>query len=56
LRHSAGFDGIADFDAALSDPQNPTQLAARFDCGDHLHLNDTGYGVMADTVVKMLRS
>lgn len=55
LRQAAGFDGIADFDAALSDPHDPTRLDARFDCGDHLHLNDAGYGVMADTVVAMFQ-
>lgn len=55
LRTAAGFDGIADFDAALSDAREPTRLDARFDCGDHLHLNDAGYAVMADTVVAMLQ-
>lgn len=55
LRNTAGFDGIADFDAALSDPVDPTRLDARYDCGDHLHLNNAGYGVMADTVVEMLK-
>ena len=55
LRNSADFDGIADFDAALSDPLDPTRLNARFDSGDHLHLNDSGYGVMADTVVGMFQ-
>lgn len=55
LRNTAGFDGIADFDAALSDPGDPTRLNARFDSGDHLHLNDAGYGVMADTVVEMFQ-
>ncbi|MBD1554109.1 GDSL-type esterase/lipase family protein [Pseudomonas typographi] len=55
LRNTAGFDGVADFDAALSDPRDPTRLAARFDCGDHLHLNNSGYRAMADTVVAMLQ-
>lgn len=55
LRNGAGLDGIADFDAALSDPTEPTRLDARFDSGDHLHLNDCGYKVMADTVVAMFQ-
>lgn len=55
LRNTAGFDGIADFDAALRDPSDPTRLDAKYDCGDHLHLNNSGYGAMADTVVDMLQ-
>jgi lysophospholipase L1-like esterase len=43
-------DGVVDFDAALRDPANPTQLDPRYAGPDHLHPNLLGYQVMADTV------
>lgn len=43
IRHSGTFDAVADFDAALRDPQNPTRLAPEFDSGDHLHPSLAGY-------------
>lgn len=50
LRSSGAFDALADVDAVLRDPDHPSQLAARFDSGDHLHPNDAGYAAMADAV------
>lgn len=47
IRHSGAFDAVADFDAALRDPQNPTRLAPEFDCGDHLHPSLAGYARLA---------
>jgi hypothetical protein len=37
IRESGAFDGVADFDAALRDPEIPTQMRAVDDCGDGLH-------------------
>jgi lysophospholipase L1-like esterase len=50
IRESGAFDGIADFDAAVRDPEIPTQMAARWDCGDGLHQSDAGYCHMADVI------
>jgi hypothetical protein len=46
---SGVFDGVLDFDAAVGDPQNPTQLLPAYDSGDHLDPNSVGYAVMAAT-------
>lgn len=43
-------DAVADFDAAVRDPQEPTRLQPRFDSGDHLHPNDDAYSAMAAAV------
>ncbi len=50
IRNSGAFDAVIDFDAAVRDPQNPTHLLPGNDSGDHLHLNEGGYHVMADAV------
>jgi lysophospholipase L1-like esterase len=50
IRESGVFDGIADFDAALRDPEIPTQMRAVDDCGDGLHPSDGGYRKMGDTI------
>ena len=50
IRESGAFDGVADFDAAVRDPERPTQMAARWDCGDGLHQSDAGYCHMADVI------
>ena len=50
IRSSGAFDGVADFDAAVRDPEIPTQMATRWDCGDGLHQNDAGYCHMADVI------
>lgn len=50
IRHSGAFDGVIDFDAALSDPSHPNRIAGRFDSGDHLHPGDEGNRAMAETV------
>jgi lysophospholipase L1-like esterase len=41
---------VIDFDAATRNPANPRRLRAEFDSGDHLHPNDAGYKVMAESV------
>ncbi len=44
-----GFDGYADFDAAIADPTDPTRILPAYDGGDHHHPNDAGYKLLADT-------
>ncbi len=50
IRASGSFDAVLDFDAVALDPEKPTFLSTRVDCGDHLHLNDTGYELLADSI------
>jgi lysophospholipase L1-like esterase len=50
MRTGGAFDAVVDFDAALRDPMSPHRLAAAYDTGDHLHLNPTGYAVLAAAV------
>ncbi len=50
IRESGAFDGIADFDAAVRDQEIPTQMAAKWDCGDGLHQSDAGYCHLADVI------
>ena len=49
IRTSHAFDGVIDFDLALRDPANPTNLLPAY-AGDPLHPNDAGYQVMGNTV------
>ncbi|QJE02614.1 SGNH/GDSL hydrolase family protein [Massilia forsythiae] len=50
IRNGGAFDAVADFDAVLRDPRQPTRLLARYDSGDHLHPQDAGYEAMAQAV------
>jgi lysophospholipase L1-like esterase len=50
IRTSGVFDGVADFDKATRDPQNPNRFAAQCDSGDHLHPSDEGYRAMAASI------
>ena len=50
IRNSGAFDGVADFDAALRDPEIPTQMRAADDCGDGLHPSDLGYCKLGDAI------
>ncbi len=50
IRTSGQFDAVIDFDAVARDPSNPTCLLPALDCGDHLHLSDRGYEVLAESV------
>jgi len=45
-----GFEGAVDFDAALRDPAQPTQLRPAYDSGDHLHPGDAGLAALAGAV------
>jgi lysophospholipase L1-like esterase len=50
LRQTDVVDGVADFDAAVRDPNAPAQLLAAYDSGDHLHLSPAGYRAMAAAI------
>jgi lysophospholipase L1-like esterase len=50
IRNSGEFDAVADFDAALRDPENPARLRPGYDSGDHLHPGDAGFAAMARVV------
>lgn len=49
-RTSKLFDGLIDFDHVMRDPQYPTQMLERYNSGDYVHPNDTGYQAMADAI------
>ena len=42
--------GVIDFDRVLRDPDDPAQLLAQYDSGDHGHPTDQGYEAMADSI------
>jgi lysophospholipase L1-like esterase len=50
IRSSGRFDAVVDFDAAVRDPKNATQLRDDYNSGDYLHLNPVGYKAMAAAV------
>jgi lysophospholipase L1-like esterase len=50
IRTSHAFDAVIDFDAAVRDPNHPTQFREGYHSGDHLHPSATGYKAMADAV------
>lgn len=50
IRETDLLDGVADFDAALRDPDNPTLMLPIYDCGDGLHPSDLGYCKMGDAI------
>jgi lysophospholipase L1-like esterase len=50
VRTTKAFDAVLDFDIALRDPQNPTQLSASAESPDHLHPANLGYKILADSI------
>ncbi|WP_225825230.1 SGNH/GDSL hydrolase family protein [Streptomyces naphthomycinicus] len=54
IRTGRVFDAVADADAAVRDPADPARILPAYDPGDHLHFNDTGMAVVADTVHRVL--
>lgn len=50
IRRSDLLDGVVDLDAALRDPDIPTQMLPLYDCGDGLHPSDLGYCRMGDVI------
>lgn len=56
IRQNAGrFDGLIDFDRAMSEPGNPPVMRLAEQIGDHLHPNDAGYTRMAETALPVLQ-
>jgi len=57
IRTSGAFDAVFDFDAAVRDPNHPSQFREGYHSGDHLHPSATGYKAMANAVdLTILRS
>ncbi|MBB6052746.1 SGNH/GDSL hydrolase family protein [Armatimonas rosea] len=50
IRTTRTLDAFLDFDAALRDPQNPTQLSPAAESNDHLHPEKLGYKVLAESI------
>jgi lysophospholipase L1-like esterase len=50
LRSEGDYDAVIDFDALLRDPTLDSRLLPRYDSGDHLHPNDTGYQAMGAAI------
>ncbi|MGW0699698.1 SGNH/GDSL hydrolase family protein [Streptomyces sp. NPDC002867] len=50
IRDGGLFDEVVDFDAAIRDPARPSRMLSAYDGGDHLHPNDAGMRVTAETV------
>jgi lysophospholipase L1-like esterase len=50
IRTSGEFDATVDFDQQLRSPYDPARIFPPFDGGDHLHPNDKGMLVMADSI------
>jgi lysophospholipase L1-like esterase len=50
IKDGREFDGVADFDAAVRDPERPTRLLPAFAAEDHLHVNDAGNVAQAGAV------
>ena len=50
LRGGRVFDALADFDAALRDPEHPSRLLPDYDNGDGLHPNSAGHAALAAAV------
>lgn len=50
IRSGGAFDGVFDFDAAVRDPNHPSQFREGYHSGDHLHPSATGYKAMAEAV------
>jgi lysophospholipase L1-like esterase len=50
IRTNNLFDAVIDFDAAVRNPANPTNLLSAYNSGDGLHLNPAGYQAMANAI------
>lgn len=50
LRTGGRFDAVADFDAAVRDPDRPSRLLPAYDSGDGLHPNSSGHAALAAAV------
>jgi lysophospholipase L1-like esterase len=50
IRTGGAFDSVFDFDAAVRDPNHPSQFREGYHSGDHLHPSAAGFKAMADAV------
>ncbi|MFE9780266.1 SGNH/GDSL hydrolase family protein [Streptomyces sp. NPDC005775] len=50
VRTGRVFDAVADFDAALRDPDHPERMLPAYDSGDGLHPNPSGHAALAAAV------
>lgn len=50
IRTSGAFDAVLDWDAVVRNPDKPENLLPAADSGDHLHLSDAGYKMLAESV------
>ncbi len=50
IREGGAFDAVTDFDKAIRDPGEPRRVLPELHAGDGLHLNPSGYRVLADAV------
>ncbi|HVK20475.1 MAG TPA: SGNH/GDSL hydrolase family protein [Actinokineospora sp.] len=50
IRTSGEYDAVADFEYAVTSPDNRDEIRDEFDGGDKLHCNDAGYRAMANAV------
>jgi lysophospholipase L1-like esterase len=50
IRSTREVDGVLDFDKAVRDPADPTQIRDGYHPGDHLHGTDSAYAAMAAAV------
>ncbi|MBN2104940.1 SGNH/GDSL hydrolase family protein [bacterium] len=50
IRTSGRFDAVIDFDEAMQNPEDPLALIPEGDTGDHLHPNEAGYVMMAESI------
>ncbi len=50
IRKSGYFDGFIDFDFALRNPADTLSLHPDADTGDHLHPNETGHRMIAESI------
>jgi hypothetical protein len=50
IRTGRRFDDVIDFDLAMRDPADHRRVLAHAHDGDHLHLNPTGYRLLAEAV------
>lgn len=51
MRTSQEFDALIDVDLLVRDPQCIEQLDMQYDSGDHLHLNEAGQRLIADSIL-----
>lgn len=50
IRNSGRFDAVIDLEKTLRDPANPSRMLPIADTGDHLHPNETGHRMIAESV------